>query len=329
MYQSINKIHIFYKMDSLKELWEVNMDIKQIRVFVSVANHLNFTKASEEMFMTQSSISKIIRALEDELGTQLFYRNPKIQITDSGQELYKQSINLISIMDNIPMEIYNLIKLKKGEIRIGIPPIIGASFFPKIIGEFKSLYPGIGIRLFEVGSKIIEEKLDKGELDIGIVCSFPRDKDNYNMIHYIKSPLMVGINTHHSLSHKEILYYKELNNENFILFKPDFSLYDYIIARCVENDFEPNIICNSTQKDFIVEMVASDLGITLLPEITSETVYNPNIKFIPLEDPQINLNLLVICKKNRYLSYASKKWLEYAASKKGIDLDMDEFDSFI
>lgn len=299
------------------------MDIKQIRTFISVANHLNFTKAAEEMFMTQSSISKIIKALEDELDTQLFYRNPQVMLTDSGQELYKQSINLLSIMDNIPIEINNLMKLKKGDLSIGIPPIIGSSFFPKIIGGFKSLYPGIEIKLFEVGSKVIEDKLDKGELDIGIVCSFPKDKNDYNMLHYIKSPLLVGVNGSHPLSKREIIYYKELRDENFILFKQDFSLYDYIIARCVENNFEPNIICNSTQRDFIIEMVVANLGITMLPKITCDTIHNPNIKFIPLEDPQINLNLLVIWKRNRYLSYASKKWLEYAASEKGLELDID------
>jgi DNA-binding transcriptional LysR family regulator len=300
------------------------MDIKQIRAFISVANHLSFTKASEEMFMTQSSISKIIKALEDELETQLFYRNPKIQLTDSGQELYKQSVNLISLMDNIPIEIHNLIKLKKGVINIGIPPIIGASFFPRIIGEFKSIYPNIEIKLLEVGSKIIEEKLEKGDLDIGIVCSFPKDKSNFDMFQYIKSPLMLGVNIDNPLAGKDRIFYKELRDENFILFQQDFSLYDFIIGRCVENNFEPNIICNSSQRDFIIEMVATNLGVTFLPEITTSTIKRSDIKFIPLEDPPINLNLMILWKSDRYLSYASKKWLEFAASKKGIELNLKQ-----
>lgn len=297
------------------------MDIRQIKAFMSVANNLNFTKASEEMFMTQSSISKIIKALEEELETQLFYRNPKIELTDSGRELYKQSVNLISLMDNIPIEIQNLIKLKKGIINIGIPPIIGASFFPKIIGEFKALYPNIDIKLLEVGSKIIEEKLEKGELDIGIVCSYPKERNLYNMFQYIKSPLMVGININNPLSNRDIIRYNELKDENFILFQQDFSLYDFIIAKCIENNFQPKIICNSSQRDFIIEMVASELGITFLPEITCFKINRPDIKFIPLEEPQINLNLLVIWKANRYLSYASREWLNYAASK--IDLKLE------
>ena len=260
------------------------MEIKQIRAFLSVANNLNFTKASEEMYMTQSSISKIIKTLEEELETKLFYRNPKIELTDSGHELFKQSVNLVSLLDNIPIEINNLIKLKKGEINIGIPPIIGASFFPRIIGEFKFLYPNIEIKLLEVGSKIIEEKLEKGELDIGIVCSFPKKSSIYDMFEYVKSPLMVGVNINNPLANKGIIYFKELKDENFILFQQDFSLYDFIIARCIDNSFQPNIICNSSQRDFIIEMVESELGITFLPEITCSTINRPDIKFIPLEN---------------------------------------------
>lgn len=299
------------------------MDIKQIRTFISVANNLNFTKAAEEMFVTQSSISKIIKSLEDELGTQLFYRNPKIELTDSGRELYSQAINLISLLENIPLEIQNLIKLKKGEIRIGIPPIIGASFFPKIIGQFKSLYPNIEIKLLEVGSKVIEEKLEKGELEIGIICSYPKDKELYNMFQYIKSPLMIAVNKNNPLAKKDIIKFKELKDENFILFQPDFSLYDLIITRCVENNFEPNIICNSSQRDFIIEMVASELGVTFLPEVICSSINRSDISFIPLESPNIYLNLMVVWTKNRYLSYASKEWLKFAASKIGLEIDLN------
>lgn len=288
------------------------MDIRQIKTFVSVANHLNFTKASEEMYMTQSSISKIIKSLEDELDTQLFHRNPKVELTDAGRELYSQATNIITLLENIPLEIQNLASLNKGEIRIGIPPIIGSSFFPRVIGEFKALYPNIEIKLLEEGSKIIEEKLEKGDIEIGIICSYPKNRDFYNMFKYVKSPLMVGVNINNPLAEKSIIGFKELKSENFILFREDFSLYDLIIARCMENDFDPNIICNSSQRDFIVEMVAAGLGITFLPEITCSTINREDIKFIPLEGPKIYLNLLVVWGKDRYLSYASKEWLKFA-----------------
>ena len=300
------------------------MDIRQIRAFIAVANNSNFTKAAEEMFMTQSSISKIIKSLEEELATQLFYRSPNIELTDSGKELYTQSIHIISLIDSIPAEIESVVELKKGEIKIGIPPIIGASFFPKIIGEFKSTYPNIDIILIEVGSKRIEEMLEKAELDIGIVCSYPKNSAEYNMVEYVNSPLMLGLNINNPLAKKDMIEYKDLKNENFILFQEDFSLYDFIIKRCLQNNFHPNVTCNSSQRDFIVEMVASELGVTFLPEIICSKITRPEICFKALEDPKIFLNLLMVWRKNRYLSYASRKFLKFAAAQIGIKLDIDK-----
>lgn len=296
------------------------MEIRQLKTFISVANNLNFTKSAEELFVTQSSISKIIKSLEDELEVQLFYRTPKIELTDSGIELYKKAIDIMALIDSIPEEIENISDLKKGEIRIGIPPIIGSSFFPEIIGEFKHLYPNIDIQLIEVGSKIIEEKLEKGELDIGIVCSYPKDKEDYNMIHYIQSPLVVGINIDNPLSNKHIIRYRDLKEESFILFQEDFSLYDFIIKRCMENNFEPHVICHSSQRDFIVEMVVSKLGITFFPEIVCSRIHKPEIKFIALEKPEIFLNLLVVWRKNRYLSYASREWIKFVELKRNLKI---------
>ena len=287
------------------------MNIKQLETFTTVANHLSFTKASEEMFITQSSVSKMVKSLEDELSVQLFHRAPQIQLTDAGKELYRHSVDILSMLNNIPIEIGNLSELKKGKVKIGIPPIIGSSFFPAVIGSFKSEYPEIEINLTEVGSKIILEGLDKGNLDVGIVCSYPSEKEDYHIYPLVKSPLMVGVHADNPLAQKENLSFADLKDESFVLFKEDFSLYDSIIEGCNQNDFSPKIICNSSQKDFILEMVASKMGITCLPHISCAHVTEQNLKFIPLVNPKIFLNLLITWKRSRYMSHASREWIRF------------------
>lgn len=298
------------------------MNIKQLETFVTVANQLSFTKASEEMFITQSSVSKIIKSLEDELSVQLFHRTPQIQLTDAGKELYRHSLDVLSMLNNIPIEIGNLSKLKKGRVRIGIPPIIGSSFFPAVIGSFKSKYPDIDIRLTEVGSKVIIDELEKGNLDVGIVCSYPSERDGYHIYPLVKSQLMVGVHVDNPLAKRDILSFGDLRNEGFVLFKEDFSLYDSIIEGCTQNGFSPNIICNSSQKDFILEMVASRMGITCLPHITCAHVNDDSIRFVPLENPKIYLNLLITWKRNRYLSYASREWIRFTSDALDIRLEI-------
>ena len=294
------------------------MNINQLETFILVSNHLSFTKAAEELFVTQSSVSKIIKSLEDELGAQLFYRAPDIKLTDVGAELYKHSVDILSLIDNIPNELENLTNLRKGKVRIGIPPIVGSSFFPKAIGQFKEKYPEVHINLVEVGSKIIQEQLNSGDIDVGVMCSYPEEIDSFETHELVKSPLLIGVHSDNPLSKKSEISFEDLKDENFILFNKDFTLYDSIINRCSQHGYSPNIIFNSSQKDFIIEMISAKMGVTCLPEISCKNVNRPEIKFIPMTNPKIYLNLMIVWKKDRYLSYACREWIKYTTEKSDI-----------
>lgn len=301
--------------------WRGSLNLKQIETFITVANCLNFTKAAEELYMTQSSVSKVIKSLEDELDTQLFYRNPHIELTDIGRAIYTQSTNIITLMKSIPLEIDNYHELNKGEIKIGIPPLTGSSFFPRILGDFNTRYPNVELKLFESGSKHIENKLEEGTLDIGIMVPNPLKKVIFDSIEFVRSPLLVVVNENNKLSCKTQIAFNELKDEKFVLFHEDFKLYDKIIERCKLENFEPYIICKSSQKEFIAEMVASGVGVALLPEVTCMELNKKNLVYIPLEEPTIYLNLSIAWKKDRYLSHASREWIKFAAEKLDINID--------
>lgn len=291
------------------------MELKQIQAFISVANTLNFTKAAEDLFITQSSISKIIKSFEEELGTQLFNRNPKVELTDIGKAIYNKSLNIVTLMESIPLEIENFHRLNKGEIKIGIPPLTGSTYFPKIIGAFNSQYPNVEIQLFEGGSKMIEYMLENGKLDIGIMVYNPIKLDIYDSFKFVKSPLLVVVNKNNPLANKEVVKFDELRNEKFVLFQEDFRLYDKVIERCKLNNFEPYIICKSSQRGFIVEMVASGVGVAFLPEVSRLEINREEVIFVPLEEPSIYLDLSIAWRKDRFLSHASKEWIRFASER--------------
>lgn len=153
-----------------------------------------------------------------------FIRSPLLQLTDVGMELYNRSLQIIGLAESIPEEITKFRDTHVGDIRIGIPPIIGASFFPMLIGEFRKQYPGITIKLVESGSKSIINQLDEGKFDIGIVCSCPERIAKYWIKEFISSPLMVVINNQNPVSKSESLIFEDIMDQNFILFQEDFSL---------------------------------------------------------------------------------------------------------
>ncbi|MCM3598232.1 LysR family transcriptional regulator [Metabacillus idriensis] len=286
------------------------MDIKHLQYFIEVSNFNSFSRAAEHLFITQPTISKMIKNLETELGVELFDRSrKKLALTDAGQIILEQAKLIDKAFNNLETELDNLTGLKKGHIRIGLPPIFYAHFFLKIISSFHEKYPGITFQLVEDGSKKIEEDVTNNLLDVGIIV-LPTKNDIFDHFSFMEEDLKLILHPSHRLAEKKEVQLAELANESFILFNKDFVLNDRIILSCNSVGFNPHIISESSQQSFIEEMVASKLGISLLPESICDNL-NTNVKSVKVVNPSISWNLAIIWGKNQYFSYAAKEWLQF------------------
>ncbi|MCM3121772.1 LysR family transcriptional regulator [Mesobacillus sp. AQ2] len=286
------------------------MDIRHLEYFTEVAKHLSFTKASQTLHVTQPSISKAIKNLEGELGVPLFYRSSKqLELTDAGKAVLINAKEVLQAFKNLTLELTDIMELKSGEIRIGIPPIVGAAFFSKFISQYKEKYPLVKITLTEVGTKKIKLGVEEGTLDIGLICTLPAPNSSFEIINVIKDPLMLIVHRDHGLALKKEVHFSELDNEPFILYRKDFTLYDLIIEECSKNHFQPNIVCESSQKDFLLGMVEGKMGIALLPSKICKNISNDEIAVIPLVQSNVNLELGMIWKKNKYLPFTVREFI--------------------
>ncbi len=289
------------------------MDIRQIEYFVEVAKQLSFTKAAATLHVSQPSISKAIQNFEAELGVPLFYRSSKrLELTDAGQAVLINSMQVLEAFQNMRSELTDLMQLKKGQIRIGIPPIVGAEFFSKLISVYKEQHPYIEILLTEVGTKRIREEIETGELDIGLVCSVTSTNENLETIRFLKDPLQLIVHESHRLAGQKTIAMSDLANEAFIIYRKDFILFDRIIEECKNHGFYPTIACETTQKDLFIEMVQAKLGIALLPQKIAEKIPYDSIKRIPFEEQAIHLELGITWKKNKYLPYSVREFIQLA-----------------
>lgn len=289
------------------------MDIRQIEYFVEVAKHLSFTKAATTLHVSQPSISKAIQNLEADLGVPLLYRSPKqLELTDAGVAVLVNALQVLESFHNLRSELTDLMELKKGQIRIGIPPIVGAEFFSKLISYYKEQYPYIEILLTEVGTKRIRQEIESGELDIGLVCSVTSTNENLEVIHFLKDPLQLIVHEDHPLAARETIEMADLLEEAFIIYRKDFVLYDRIIEECSKSGFFPTIACETTQKDLFIEMVQAKLGIALLPKRIAEKIPYESIKRIPFKEEAIHLELGITWKKNKYLPFSVREFIELA-----------------
>jgi len=272
----------------------------------------SFTKAAQALYITQPTLSKMVRKLEDELGVPLFARiGKRYELTDAGRVIASEAEKIIASFRNMQSELKDLTGFRKGTVRIGLPPMVGSSFFPRVMSRFRSKYPGLHIQMTEEGSKRVEEEVEAGRLDIGAVL-LPVDEARFGSYVFVRETLKLVVPSAHPLASRSEAHLSELAGEPFVYFHRSFALYERVIDACRSVGFHPDIRIESSQWDFIQEMVAAGLGIALLPAPICRSLRPERVRVLSLVEPAIPWHLAIIWRKDGYMPLAAREWIRLA-----------------
>jgi DNA-binding transcriptional LysR family regulator len=287
------------------------VDLRLIRYFVEVAKTGSFTKAGDRLHISQSSLSKAIQELEKEWETRLFDRSTRrIRLTETGQMFLMQSEKVLQAMEQMRAVMGDVTQLRVGHVRMGLPPVIGSSFFPAMMAQFSQRYPGITIAMTERGSKEIERLVLEGSLDLGVVV-LPVEADSFHAIQLIDRTLYLIVHPRHRLAHVAQVQLRDLAGENFLLFQRGFALYDRVCAACVQAGFQPRVMLESSQWDYLSESAAEGLGVTFLPETVCAKLDPHRVAIIRELSPAIPWRIGLIWSKQHLMSHAEQAWLDF------------------
>ncbi|MCR8644878.1 LysR family transcriptional regulator [Paenibacillus sp. N1-5-1-14] len=287
------------------------MDIRQLQYFVEVARQKNFTKASQTLLVSQPSISKMIKTLEDQLGVQLLDRSEReVELTDAGALVYEQAVRIIQSMDDLSDSVNELVHVKRGKVKMGLLPTVGALLFPKIMANFKKEFPRIDIQLAEYSAKHVEANVAKGEIDFGVTV-LPVDTEIFETVFLHAEELVLIVDRKHRLAGRESIELIECQEESFILFSEEFALHDVAMQACRQAGFEPKAAYMSTMWDLVCEMVATEFGVSLVPKSMAAKLNNKRVHAIPIAKPHIAWEWALIYRKDRYQSYAARAFISY------------------
>ncbi len=288
------------------------MELRQLNYFVAVAKAKSYTKAAEQLHVSQPTLSKMVRLLEEELGVTLFDRggSKQIRLTDAGGVLLRSAQGILASLDDLTTELDDLADLRRGDLLLGLPPMIGGRYFPPILEHFHAKYPNINIKLIEQGGKRIEAAVESGDLDVGIVILPVENEASFTILPFFEDRLRVVLHAGHPLATRASVALRELSEEPFILFGEQFTLHHLIRAACADEGFTPEIALETSQWDFMTGMVAARFGVAFLPENVCEKIDDPDVRTVPLGSPELQWRLAMIWRKDHYLSYAARAWIE-------------------
>ncbi len=283
------------------------MELRTLRAFVEVVRQGGFSQAAKVVFATQSTVSKAVKQLEDELGVSLLDRaGHRSTLTSAGDVVYRRALRLLAERDDLVAELEDLRDLKRGTLRLGFPQI-GSNLLVPTFTSYRQRYPGIDIRLIEQGGQRVREMLLAGEIDLGASLLPVSDAFDWQKIR--SEPLVALLPSSHPLARKKSTDLASLRELPFILFESGFALHRLVLDACIRRGFEPTIVAVSSQVEFMVELAAAGLGVAFLPRLIAEQRRRPALSLVLLEEPQTDWQAAMIWRRGGYLSQAAKAWL--------------------
>ncbi len=284
------------------------MELRQLRAFVEVARQGGFSRAARELFSTQSTVSKAVGQLEQELGESLLDRLVNgVRLTEAGKVVYARAVTMLAESENMVADLLDMRGLVSGRLRLGLPIFGSARLFAPLFAEYRARYPGVEIELLEQGSARLEQALAAGEVELAVSLLPVPEAFAWQPVR--DDPLMVILWPDHPLAKRESVRLIELAETPLILFEQGFVLNSRIEAACRARGFTPSPAARSSQVDFIIALVASGLGAALLPRLLTEGRNLSPLGVALLAETDLRWRAALVWRKEARLSPAARAWL--------------------
>lgn len=243
------------------------MTITQLKYVLAVAEHQNFTKASEKTFVTQPTLSMQIQKLEDELDILIFDRSKKpIELTDIGKKIVSQAKNIV----NEANRINDIVDQQKGyiggEFRLGVIPTVMPTLLPMFLRNFINTYPKVNLKIEELNTETIIDRLKDGHLDAAIAATpLLNDAIKERPLYY--EPFIAYVPSNHRLSSKKLLETSDLDLSDMLLLEDGHCFKDGVINLCKSSKEleDGSFSLESGSFETLVKLANEGLGMTLLP----------------------------------------------------------------
>jgi len=286
------------------------MDIRQIRYFLSVIETGSFSAAADEHYISQSSLSKVIIALEKELGVSLFDRSKrKVFLTQAGEAFLEHARKIITAYKAMVVELDGY-KSTLDSFSIATIPVLTQYGITTYLAQFRDLHPNIHFNIDEIDGLNILPALDEHRFDLAFTRHNYLNHDRYASLEICKDKLLVVVSKNNRHANRTSISLKELSNDNFIVFDRITDLHKLIMDECRKAGFDPTIFYSSHRKVSVLGLVGTNIGLALMPVKVYDYYQHSDVLAIPL-DENIICNIVLVYLKNRMLPEAARIFVDY------------------
>ncbi|MCI1930772.1 MAG: LysR family transcriptional regulator [Clostridia bacterium] len=274
------------------------MDTIQLHCFVTAAKYESITKASEELFIPQPTISKQIHKLESELGNQLFSRHGKhIILNENGKIVLKYAKKFECLVEDLKKELIDQNDYTEGSVSLLVTSC--SKLLPDILQKFRKLYPNIKLYINQSDTCNCEADLELFSQNDSINCE--------NCIQLFREDICLAVPFGHSLALNKSISLNDLKNERFIMLKPESNLRKAVTPIFKKYGFNPNIVMEAENPSLLRELISSNFGISIMPSITWGNASDMQVKLISFKEAGFGRTIYLSWNSDRYLSRSANQ----------------------
>jgi len=288
---------------------------RQFQVFEAIYRLGSFTRAAEELFLTQPTVSMQIKKLAEAVGLPLFeHVGRSVEPTEAGKELYAACRSMFETLSNLEMRIFDMKGLKRGRLRMGV--ITNAKYLaPELLGEFSKIYPGIDLSLKVTNRDSIIRRIRANEDDLYIMGQAPQGEFEVESIPFAPNPLVMMAPRNHPLVGKKNISLKEIAKEPFIIREPGSGVRDAMYKAFDAVGVRPTARMEIGNNEAIKHAVANGLGLSVLSlhTLSLEGIDGP-VAILDVEGFPVLRNWYMVYPKGKELSLVAQTFLDFVIS---------------
>ena len=289
------------------------MEVHQLRYVCAIADTGNFSRAAERCKVAQPSLSQQVQKLEDDLGVKLFDRlGRSIRLTEAGRAFIPRARAILEQMDAARTSAADKNADLRGSVTVGVIPTVAPYRMPGYAASFTKKFPDAKLRIIEDTTSVLVQGLRDLSIDVAILALPLRHKD-LELFPIRTEPLFAVLRKNHPRARAKSLALKDLRGESFVMLRDGHCFRDLSLDTCTRARVTPNIAFESGQFSSLLGMVATGIGVSLIPEMAIDR--NVNCRYVRLSDAQATRTIVAAVVRGRSFNRVQQAFLSGITSK--------------
>lgn len=276
------------------------MNLRDLKYLVALADHKHFGKAAAASFVSQPTLSTQIRKLEEELGVSLVERAPrKVMLTPAGRDAAERARRIVAEVEQMKEAARRSQDPEAGTVRLGIFPTLGPYLLPHVVPRIRERFPQLELLLVEEKSEVLLSRLREGRLDAGLLA-LPVHDDQLHAEFLFEEPFLLAVPETHPLARRDALKLDELSDQKLLLLEDGHCLREQALEVCRLSGANEKSEFRATSLETLRQMVAADVGITLLPTLAVKppVARSDNIHLLGFSDSHPSRRIAMLWRKS-------------------------------